>query len=250
MKVIALSSIKGGVGKTTTAVNLAYLAAAEGHRVLLWDLDPQGAATYTLRVGDRVAGGGRRLVRRSKSLARSAFHTHVPGLDVVPADFSLRYLDLELSEVERPARRLDVMLGHVRDDYDYVLLDCPPGISLTIDSALRATDVVLVPVIPAALPLRSFDQLASYVRAERKLTSLQVLAFLSMVDRRKRAHRELCATLPLERDSVLAEWVPSAVDIEQMAAVRSPVVETKPASTSATAYRLLFDAVRRRLREQ
>jgi chromosome partitioning protein len=241
VKVIALSSIKGGVGKTTTAVNLAHLAAGNGSRVLLWDLDPQGAATYTLCVGERVAGGGRRLVRRTKELARSPVPTRYPGLDVVPADFSLRYLDLELSTVPKPGRRLDDMLEHLRDDYDYVVLDCPPGISLTIDSALRATDVVLVPVIPAALPLRSFDQLASYVRAERKLGRLQVLAFLSMVDRRKRAHREMCDTLPTERDNVLAQWIPAAVDIENMAALRSPVVEHRPTSTSATAYRLLLD---------
>lgn len=248
MKVVALSSIKGGVGKTTTAVNLAHLAASNGSRVLLWDLDPQGAATYTLRVGDRVSGGGRRLVRHTKGLARNSVPTAHPGLDVVPADFSLRYLDLELSTVPKPGRRLDDMLDHLRDHYDLVVLDCPPGISLTIDSALRATDVVLVPVIPAALPLRSFDQLASYVRAERKLADLQVLAFLSMVDRRKRAHRELCDTLPTGRDNVLSQWIPSSVDIENMAAVRSPVVESRPASTSATAYRLLFDELISRMR--
>jgi chromosome partitioning protein len=248
VKVIALSSIKGGVGKTTTAVNLAHLAASAGSRVLLWDLDPQGAATYTLRVGERVAGGGRRLVRKSKELARSAVPTSHPRLDVVPADFSLRYLDLELSGVHKPGRRLDEMLEHLRDEYDYVLLDCPPGISLTIDSALRATDAVLVPIIPAALPLRSFDQLASYVRAERKLARLQVVAFLSMVDRRKRAHRELCDTLSNERDNVLSQWIPTSVDIENMAAVRSPVVESKPASTAAIAYRLLLDELLQRMK--
>lgn len=243
-----MSSIKGGVGKTTTCVNLASLAASDGERVLIWDLDPQGAATYTLRVGDRVAGGGRRLVRDTRELARSAVPTTQPGLDLVPADFSLRYLDLELSGVKKPQRRLDAMIERLADRYDLVVLDCPPGISLTIDSALRASDAVLVPVIPAALPMRSFDQLVSYVRAERKLASLQVLAFLSMVDRRKKTHRSMCETLSSERGDVLAQWIPASVDIENMAADREPVVISRPSSTASRAYRALHDELHGRLR--
>lgn len=247
MRSIALASIKGGVGKTSTCVNLAQLAADDGARVLLWDLDPQGAATYTLRVGDRVPGGGRRLVRRAKELARSTVPAGHERLDVVPADFSLRYLDLELSNTKKPQRRLDTMLSHLGDDYDYVFLDCPPGISLTIDSALRATDAVLVPVIPAPLPMRSFDQLASYVRADANLADLRVFGFFSMVDRRKKAHREMSDVVPTERDDVLAQWVPASVDVENMATLRAAVVETKPTSVASTAYRRLFDELHDRL---
>lgn len=247
MSTIALSSIKGGVGKTTTCVNLAALAAAEGSRVLVWDLDPQGAATYTLRVGDRVAGGGRRLVREPERLASSPVATDWDGLDVVPADFSLRHLDLELAEVRKPRRRLGKLLDELGNRYDHVFIDCPPGISLTIESVLRATDLVLVPVIPAALPMRSFDQLAAYVRAESGLRELKVAAFFSMVDRRKKGHRAMCESIPSERDDVLGQWIPAAVDVENMAADRAPVVGSRPNSPSARAYRCLWDDVQRLL---
>ncbi len=247
MKVIALASIKGGVGKTTTAVNLAQLAAESGDRTLLWDLDPQGAATHILRVGERVPGGGRRMVRKRRRMSESIVHTIHPGLDVVPADFSLRYLDLELADLAKPRAQITRILERVEDRFDSVFLDCPPGITLTIDTALRATDTVLVPIIPAALPLRSFDQLTAYLRADRKLRNVQALAFLSMVDRRKKRHRELSERLPLEREPVLDQSIPASVHIETMADYRSPVTVERPKTAAAATYRALYDELRTRM---
>jgi chromosome partitioning protein len=247
MKVIALASIKGGVGKTTTAVNLAQLAAQAGHRTLLWDLDPQGAATHILRVGKRVPGGGRRMMRKRRRMSESIVHTSHPGLDVVPADFSLRYLDLELADLAKPKAQITRILERVEDRFDSVFLDCPPGITLTIDTALRATDTVLVPIIPAALPLRSFDQLTAYLRADRKLHKVQALAFLSMVDRRKKRHCELAERLPIEREPVLTQSIPASVHIETMADYRSPVTVELPKTAAAASYRALYNELQTRM---
>lgn len=249
MKVVSLSSIKGGVGKTTAAVNFARLAADRGERVLLWDLDPQGAATYTLGVGARVPGGARRLATKAKRLSRSVVSTGHDRLDVVPADFSLRYLDLELSRLERPQRRIGRMLRYVRDRYDYVFLDCPPGITLTVEGAIRASDAVVVPVVPAGLPMRSFEQLASYFRADKQLRRVELLAFLSMVDRRKRAHCDMSERLPRERSDVLEQWIPASVHIEAMAVDRAPIVASHPRSPAATSYRDLFTALHETMSE-
>ena len=105
MKVLATYSIKGGVGKTTSAVNLAREAAVGGSRVLVWDLDPQGAATYFFRIRARVKGGTERLVGAKGELAPHVRASDIPGVHVVPADFSLRHLDLQLDAGKRPVQQ-------------------------------------------------------------------------------------------------------------------------------------------------
>ena len=163
MKVLALYNIKGGVGKTTTAVNLAYLAAREGQRTLLWDLDPQAAATFLFRVRPRVKGGSRALVTRSRPIAAALKATDFEGLDLLPADFSYRNMDLELDDTRHRTRRLGQLLRSLSADYDIVFLDCPPSISLVSENVMHAADLLLVPLIPAALSLRTLDQLTRFV---------------------------------------------------------------------------------------
>ena len=104
MKVLATYNIKGGVGKTATAVNLAYEAASRGNRVLVWDLDPQGAATFYFRVQPKVKGGGKALVSGRRELDEVIKATDYDNLDLVPADFSIRNLDLAARGLEEAAR--------------------------------------------------------------------------------------------------------------------------------------------------
>jgi chromosome partitioning protein len=163
MKVLALYNIKGGVGKTTTAVNLAYLAAREGRRTLLWDLDPQAAATFLFRVRPRVKGGSRALVTRSRPIAAALKATDFEGLDLLPADFSYRNMDLELDDTGKRTRRLGQLMRSLSGDYDIAFLDCPPSVSLVSENVLQASDLLLVPLIPSALSLRTLDQLRSFV---------------------------------------------------------------------------------------
>ena len=110
MKVFATYNIKGGVGKTSTAVNLAYLAAPRGRRTLLWDLDPQAAATFLFRVRPRVKGGGHALVTRKRPLEAALKATDFENLDLLPADFSYRNMDLELDDTKKRTRRLGQLL--------------------------------------------------------------------------------------------------------------------------------------------
>ena len=168
MKVYATYNIKGGVGKTSTAVNLAYLAAASGRRALLWDLDPQGAATYLFRVKPRVKGGGRGLVSGKRPVDDAVKATDFDNLDLLPADFSYRNMDLELDDAKKRTRRLDQLLSGVADDYDVAFLDCPPSVSLVSENVLRAADVLLVPLIPATLSLRTYAQLTRFVAETRR----------------------------------------------------------------------------------
>ena len=242
MKVVAVYNIKGGVGKTSTAVNLSYLGARDGLRTLIWDLDPQGSASYLFRVRPRVKGGGRALVEGRRTLDDAIKGTDFDRLDLVPADFSYRNLDLDLDSTKHPTDRLRRLIAPLADEYDLVMLDCPPSASLVSENVVRACDVLLVPLIPAMLSVRTFDQLTAFVDGLHG-PKPEVLAFLSMVDRRKKAHREFAASLPRDHPSVAVESIPSLALIEQMADRRTPVPAFAPRSAATAAYEALWTRV-------
>ncbi|MEP7022299.1 MAG: AAA family ATPase [Actinomycetota bacterium] len=239
MKIFATYNIKGGVGKTATAVNLAYLAARDGHRVLLWDLDPQAAATFLFRVRPRVKGGGKALIAGTRTLDGAIKGTDYDNLDLLPADFTYRNLDLLLDAAKKPARKLGRLLAPLSSDYDVVFLDCPPSISLLSESVLHAADVLLVPLIPTTLSVRTLDQLTGFIE-EFDGQRPEILAFFSMVDRRKRLHKEIAAALPEQRKDVAATAIAALSIIEQMSIERAPVVAFAPRSSAARSYTQLW----------
>lgn len=238
MRVLATASIKGGVGKTATAVNVAAEATRDGVRVLLWDLDPQGSATYLLRVEHHLADGGARgLIGRAGQLAPHVRATSVTGLHVLPSDLSLRYLDRHLDEAGKPRRRIGALLAPLSDTYDLVVLDCPPGASLGIESALRATDLLLVPVVPTTLAVLTLTQLEQVIAARQRRP--QLLAHLSMLDRRKKLQLQTAEELA-RRDDVLATVVPNTTAVERMGPERAPVRSFAPRSPATAAYEQLW----------
>ncbi len=243
MRVLATYSIKGGVGKTATAVNLAYLAARAGLSTLVWDLDPQGSATWLFRIRAKVKGGGRALVRGTRLADGAIKGTDFESLDVLPADFSYRHLDLDLDEAGKPRRRLARVLAPVADDYDLVVLDCPPGISLVSESIFAAADALLVPLVPTTLSLRTLDQLRAFVTGNDDVGRLAVLPFFSMVDRRKRLHRDVIESLVGPRHGMLAAAVPTSSDVERMGVHRAPVPVFAPRSRATAAFEALWSEV-------
>jgi chromosome partitioning protein len=242
-RVIALYNIKGGVGKTSASINLAWLAADAGARVLLWDLDPQGAASYLLRIRPEIKGGGRKLVHGKSDPGKLLKGSDHERLDLLPADFSYRNMDLALDATKRPTRGLGRVLAPLAAGYDYVFLDCPPAISLASESIFGAADVLLVPLIPTPLSLRTFDQLTRFVAGEVPEPP-RILAFFSMADGRKRLHREVMEELTLAHDGVLTAVIPAATDVEQMALHRRPLAEFAPDGAAAQAYDGLWTQLR------
>jgi chromosome partitioning protein len=242
--VLATYNVKGGVGKTSAAVNLASLAALDGAPTLLWDLDPQGASTFLFRVKPKVKGGGKALVRGKSDVDALIRGTDQEGLDLLPADFSYRHMDLALDGTKRPTARLARVLEPLAAEYEYTFLDCPPSVSLVSESVFEAADVLLVPIIPATLSSRTFDQI------ERLLSEggPRVMAFFSMVDARKHLHREVMEQLRNEQPAALLDTaIPMAADVERMGAQRRPVIESAPRSKAAAAYRSLWAEIRERL---
>ena len=244
-RVLATYNIKGGVGKTSTAVNLAYLAARDGAPTLLWDLDPQGASTYLFRVRPKVRGGTRKVLRRGGDLDARIKGTDFAGLDLLPADFRYRHMDLALDRFKHPTRRLARVLKPLRSEYEYIFLDCPPSISLVSESVFEAADALLVPVIPATLSSRTLDQLEAVLNGAGD--GPQLLAFFSMVDRRKRLHRDLTESLRAEHPGVLDTAIPTSAEIERMGLKRDVVASFAPRGRAAAAYEGLWGDVTRRL---
>jgi cellulose biosynthesis protein BcsQ len=237
--VLATYNIKGGVGKTSAAVNLAALAAGDGLRTLLWDLDPQGSATFLFRVKPKVRGGVHKLIERRSAVEDLLKGTDVEGLDLLPADFSYRHMDLALSDTKRPLARLRKVLRPLSDHYDVVILDCPPSISLVSESVFYVADALLVPLIPATLSVRTFEQLKSFVRGQVE-NPPQIVAFFSMVDRRKRLHRDVVDGLAGRDACVASAAIPASSEVERMGLERRPLVVSRPSSPAARAYVALW----------
>jgi cellulose biosynthesis protein BcsQ len=168
--------------------------------------------------------------------------TDFEGLDLLPADFSYRTMDLELDDTRQRTRRLGQLVRSLAGDYDIVFLDCPPSISLVSENVMHASDVLLVPLIPAALSLRTFDQLTGFVATAGRHQP-QVRAFFSMADRRKRLHRDVIATLGRDHPGVAQSVVPALAIIEQMAERRAPVPAFAPTSRAAVCYEQLWAEV-------
>ncbi len=240
MRIVATYGIKGGVGKTSAAVNLAALAALGGRRTLLWDLDPQGAAGYLLQVEPKVKGGSIGLLTGRREIDDAVRATGVDGLDLLPADLTTRAADTALEGAKKPDKQLARLLKTVRDDYDLVVLDCPPGLTLLSENVFAAVDLLLVPLIPTPLSLRTFEQLEAFLAGRARP---RICPFFSMVDGRKRLHAEVRAELLQRSMAVLTGWVPASSSVERMGLTRRPVVVSEPTSRAALAYAELWAEV-------
>jgi cellulose biosynthesis protein BcsQ len=246
MKIVAVTNIKGGVGKTTTAVNLAFLSAARGRTTLLWDLDPQGAASYTLRCEPSEHVSAKKLVAGKRELPELVMPSGHERLDILPADFSYRNFDLHLNERKRPEERLLKMSRSLRDAYAVLLLDCPPGISLLSENVLRAADAIIVPLLPTPLSVRMLVQLQEFIEANG-WPDLALLPFFSMVDSRKSLHHEVIESARAQFPALLTTQVPYSSEIERMTLRRAPIPAYAPKSAGGQIYSILWTEIEARI---
>lgn len=243
MRMLALYSIKGGVGKTASAVNLAAEAAAAGWRVLLWDLDPQAATTFYLRAKPKIRGGVARLVKGQAAFGKVIHATEIERLDLLPAALASRELDqLLATQRDNQLRRI---LKPVRDDYDLVLLDCPPSLSTLSESVFASVDALLVPIVPTVLSVRTLEQLRDFL--DERDIPCQVWPFVTLADRRRTLHRETIAALPERWPLRLSTTIPGASVVEHMGLERAPLRQFAPATPAAHAYRALWEEIAQRL---
>lgn len=242
MKTLAVYNLKGGVGKTAASVNLAYEAARSGLKTLLWDLDPQGASSFYFRVKPRIKTEVKKLLKKTHKAQDSIKATDYENLDLLPADFAYREMDLALDDLKHSRKRFLPLVETVAEEYDLFIIDCPPGLTLVNENLLIAADRIAVPVIPTPLSLRAYETMADHAE-KLGVARERFLPFFSMIDRRKKLHRDVVESF-VAAHRALESGIPYLSVVEQMGEARAPVAVYAGKTAAAAAYRALFNEIR------
>jgi chromosome partitioning protein len=243
-RVIAVASQKGGVGKTTTTINLASCLAQESRRVLIVDVDPQGNATSGLGInGNDQADTVYEALIGQIDFARAVTSTQLANLDLVPAGQRLSGAEIELVSVDSRESRLRDGLAAVRGDYDYIFLDCPPSLGLMTVNALTAADSVLIPLQCEYLALEGLTQLLGAIRRvqERLNPGLRIEGvLLTMYDARLNLSQQVAdEARKFFSERVYKSVIPRNVRLSEAPSFGKPIVLYDPHSTGADSYREL-----------
>lgn len=238
MEILAIYAVKGGVGKTTAAVNLSYRFAREARRTLLIDLDAQGAAGYYLKSRAKKKFSPGKLLDKKQDLRPFIRHSGYENLDILPSKGSFRNLDLHLDKGKNQSARLRKILKHLEPDYDLVVLDCPPTMTLLAENVFDASDRIFIPLVPTPLSVRTLDQVIDYFEKEN-LEKKKIFTFFSMVERRKNVHKSTMEYIRNNYGNILSTPIPRSADAEKMGIRREPIQCFAPRNTSALAFREL-----------
>ncbi len=248
MKTLACYSIKGGVGKTASSVNLAYLAAQAGYRTLLIDLDSQGASSFYFRVRPSKKNWGKRFFKTYEQLLKQIKASDFEYLDIIPAHESFRHFDALLSDQGKCELRLKRVLKGLKKEYDLIILDCPPTLSYLSEAVFHAANMIVVPVIPTTLSERTYEQLQEFFD-KKELPTRMVYPFFSMVQRQKQLHKSTIERMQEDTPRLLKTLIPFSTDIEKMGEHRAPVSCFAARSAGGQAYEELWQEISRKLKK-
>ena len=250
-QIIACANQKGGVGKTTTVVNLATYLALAGDAVLVVDLDPQGNATsgFGLDRGEIVQSVYEALIEDAP-MGEMILSTAIPGLSIVPSSIALAGAEVELAPLPQRERRLSRILSEVRGDYDYVVLDCPPSLGLLTVNALTAADAVIIPIQCEYYALEGLSQLIATINLVRNHLNPDLAikgVVLTMYDSRTNLSAEVNAEVRKHLGAAVFDTiVPRSVRLSEAPSYGLPIALYRPDSKGADAYALLAAEFRAR----
>ncbi len=246
MKIIGIYNIKGGVGKTSTAVNFSFLSANEGVKTMLWDLDPQGSSTFYFNIKQGVDTSTRKILSGKAELIDLVRETEYKNLYLIPSDFSFRNMDVILDDVKKSKKRLSEILKSLKGEFKRIFLDCPPGISLLSENVFQAADIILLPTVPTPLSLRTYQLTINFFQ-ENQMDLKQIIPFFSMVEQRKKIHRDILGNLNKSISGICKNYIPYLSDIEKMGITRTPVPLSRPGSKAAESYYALWEEIKKKI---
>jgi len=247
MTTLAVYSIKGGVGKTAAAVNISYLAAQSGLRTLVVDLDPQSSATYYFRVKPKIKKNARGLFKWGRGIDRSIKGTDYEYLDLLPADFTHRNLDIIYNRLRRSKHRLERVIKPLQKEYDFIIIDSSATINILAENIFNTAEYLLVPIIPTTLSVRTYSQLRNFLK-QKDFNLDKIFAFFSMVDRRKNMHNELIKSVSKKYSRIMKTNIPYLSIIENMGIERQPVLAFAPKSIASSSYEALWSELQEEIR--
>lgn len=242
MVTIALYNLKGGVGKTASCVNFSYLAAQDGYPSLLWDIDPQGSASFYYQSKSKHKGGIKKLIEKDADLEAAIMATDYENLDIIPADLSAKSFDLMLEEMKTSKKRLKSLLQPLQKQYDFAFMDCPPGFSALSENVFHAADIVLMPIIPTTLSIRTYNMVKDYFK-EKNIDLSKMMCFFTMADLRKNLHNETMETLFKDR-KFFENYIPYLSDVEKMGIHKAPLETFARSGYAAQCYRDLWTEIK------
>jgi len=247
MRVLTVGNHKGGCGKTTTSTNMAAYLAMSGKRVLLIDLDPQGAATLGLGIDKKTLNKQMYdVMRGGAALLDIALPTEIPGLDVAPCDLKLITIEHELDA--QPGREfvLKERLEGLNNKYDFVVIDTPPNLSILTLNGLIACDELIIPVQCEYYALEGVDQLQVTLSILKNRLSREpkVRVVLTMFDARTKLSKEVAENVrEYFQEKVFTTVIPRSIKLAEAPSHGKPIPLHAPDSTGAIAYKSLTDEV-------
>lgn len=241
-KTIAIFNQKGGVGKTTTNINLAACLALKGKKILILDIDPQGNTTSGVGIAKKGLTRTTYEILVDDTIApeEAIMHTSVLNLDIIPASVQLAGAEIELVQLEGREKRLKKAIDKIKANYDYIFIDCPPSLGLLTINSLTAVDSVLIPIQCEFYALEGVSQLMSTIELVKKSLnpSLQIQGvILSMFDGRTNLSIQVVEEVKKYfREKVYTTVIPRNVRLAEAPSYGMPITEYDPKSTGAAAY--------------
>ncbi len=242
MSIIAFYNLKGGVGKTASAVNLAHLSSLSGQRTLLWDLDPQGASSWYLDFDTEKKFNSKKLIGGKLILKDLVKNTPYKKLHLIPAKASSRNFDVLINQQTSNDKLLYELIYPFTERYPVIILDCPPSLSYLTENIFYAADLLVMPMLPTWLSLRTYEQVRHFLK-KNAYSRKKLMPFFSMVDRRKKLHSDWLLNQPEEIKRMFMSYIPYASIVEKMGAYRSPIQVFAPTTPVAASYRALWKEI-------